>query len=251
MRLENLDRRVLGSFRCVDAVSQAPVLETVTVRTEALDVRRNASAFYVIFDAPGMHALTTQFNVTSPWPAPATFEVALQPGSQRYLPRRAQLKMPRKLAAMSDPDSVMLAQDVVLYSAPAAPVLPNWAVLRIAVRKAGTDAGLPWAVLRVTRDSDGSVLATGMSDVRGEALLAVPGLGQSANQNGGGAVVATVIDTTVTAFFDPQNLNQPKDWLPDPDVVLQNLANPALKKATQAAKIGRGTMSSLTIPIAL
>jgi hypothetical protein len=88
-----------------------------------------------------------------------------------------------------------------------------------------------------------------MSDKRGEAVLAVAGLGQSANQNGGGAVVATTVDATVTGLFDPSNLQQPKDWLPDPDTVLHNLGDTTLKKNTKTVKIGRGTLSVLTMEI--
>jgi hypothetical protein len=249
MILEDLDRRVLGAFRCVDAVSRTPIMEVISVHSTTLDIRRNSSGTYVVFNAPGTRSLTEQFDVSSPWPNPLPFEVIIEPGNARYLPRRAQVNMPRAVK-LGDPNPVMVPQDVPVFVAPAAPLLPNWAVVRVAVKKAGAaNDRLPWTVLRMTRDSDGSVLATGMSDKRGEGVLAVAGLGQSANQNGGGAVVAITLDATVTALFDPNNLNQPKQWLPDPDVVLQNIAAATLKKDTKAVKIGRGTLSTLTMEI--
>jgi hypothetical protein len=251
MIVENVDRRVLGAMRCVDAVSNTPITEVISVHSTMLDIRRNSSGSYVIFNAPGSRRLTEQFDVIPPWPGATFFEAIIEPGSTRYLPRRAQVSIPRSVK-LDDPNSVMVPQDVPVYVAPSAPLLPNWAVVRIAVKKAGTaDERLAWTILRMTRDSDGSVLATGMSDTRGEAVLAVPGLGQAANQNGGGAVVATTVDATVTALFDPSNLSQPKQWLPDPDVVLQNIGAATLKKATKAVKIGRGTLSTLTMEISV
>jgi hypothetical protein len=248
MILENVDRRVLGALRCVDAVSRTPIEEFVAVHSSTLDIRRNSSGSYVVFSAPGMRPFTTQFDVTPPGPAATPFEVMIEPASARYLPRRARVGMPRTVK-LDDSNSVMVPQDIPVYMAPAAPLQPNWAVVRIAVKKGATDERLAWTVLRITRNSDGAVLATGMSDQRGEAVLAVAGLGQSANQNGGGAVVATTVDATVTALFDPTNLQQPKDWLPDPDTVLQNLGAAALKKKTKGVKIGRGTLSVLTMEI--
>lgn len=230
MILENVDRRVLGAFRCVDAVSKAHILEPMTVQSKQLDLRQNASNIWVVFDASGMHDLTTQFDVTSPWPAPTSWEVSIRSSSRRYLARRADLKMPRKLAPTSDPDSVMVAQDVVMYPAPTASPLPNWALVRASVTRIGTTVGLPWAVLRVTRDSDQAELATGMSNENGDALLAIPGLGIAASQNGGGAVSEPTIDATVTAFWDPSISTQPKPWVPNPDLILNDLANATWKK---------------------
>jgi hypothetical protein len=145
----------------------------------------------------------------------------------------------------------MIPLKISLYLGPAAPLLPNWAIVRVAVKKAGalTGGSLPWTVLRITRDSDAQELAVGMTDRRGEGVLAVPGQGQGANQNGGGAVVATTVDATVTAFFDPGNLQQPDSWLPDPDVVLDDPGAGTLKKTSAAVKLGRGTLSVLSMEI--
>jgi hypothetical protein len=250
MMLENVDRRILGALRCVDAVSRTPIAEFIAVHSPTLDIRRSSSGSYVVFNAPGMRDFTTKFDVAPPGPAATPFEVIIEPASTGYLPRRAQVAMPRTVK-LDGPNSVMVPQDIPVYMAPSATLLPNWAVVRVAVKKAGTitDERLPWTVLRITRDSDAALLATGMSDKRGEAVLAVAGLGQSANQNGGGAVVATTVDATVTGLFDPSNLQQPKDWLPDPDTVLHNLGDTTLKKNTKTVKIGRGTLSVLTMEI--
>jgi hypothetical protein len=253
--LATVDRRVLGAFRLVDAFSREPVSATPIVRVAALDVRRNASGVFVVFDAPGRRELTWQFDPKTPWPAATDTPVAIVADGRRYLSRRAQISMPRRPTPMSDPDSSMIPQDVALYPGSAAALGFNWAVVRVRVCNAGSaasDPGLPWAVLRMTRNSDGAEVAIGLCDRRGEGVLAVAGAGQSSN-GGAGAVIAATYDATVTAYFDPDNAKQNDQWVPDPDDVLKNLANAALKKGTTIAtvKVGRGTSSDITIPIAV
>jgi hypothetical protein len=247
--MENVDRRILGAFRCLDPVLQITIAEGMTVESAALDIRRSGSGFYVVFDASGMHLLTTQFEVTGSWPPASSFEVFVRPASTQYLPRRVQVKVPRKLAPMSDPQSVMVPQDVPVYRAPAAPTSPNWAVIRASVSQANSGGGLPWAVLQVTNDSDHSILANAVTDSRGEALIAVPGIGVTANPSGGGAVLNATISATATAYFDPAVKDRPADWIPDPDDILNNTANPALKTAAQSVSLGRGTSTSLNLKI--
>lgn len=252
--LASVDRRVLGALRCVDAFSRQQVIAGVGATSQTIDIRRNASGFFVVFMAPGMRDLTLQFDPLKPWPAATGFEVTIRPDGQRYLPRRAQISLPRRPEPMTDPSSSMIPQDVLLYPGPAAVLGFNWAIVRISVMKNGSDPtgpGLPWAVLRLTRDSDGAELATGLCDRRGEGVLAVPGAGQSTNPAGGGAVVTATVDATVTAYFDPGNATQTSQWLPDPDDVLKNVNNAGLKKATQAVKVGRGTLSDFVMPIAV
>lgn len=254
--LATVDRRVLGAFRLVDAFSREPVSSAPIVRVAALDVRRNASGVFVVFGAPGRRELTWQFDPKTPWPAATDTPVAIVADGGRYLSRRAQISMPRRPTPMSDPASSMIPQDVAMYPGPAAALGFNWAVVRVRVCKTGSapgDPGLPWAVLRMTRDSDASEVATGLCDGRGEGVLAVPGAGQSANGGAGAPVIAATFDATVTAYFDPGNAKQNDQWIPDPDEVLKNLGNAVLKKGTTPApvKVGRGTLSEITIPIAV
>ena len=251
-----VDRRVLGAFRSVDAASRQHVQQRVRAASTELDIRRNASGFFVVFDAPGLRDLTTQFDVdaTKPWPPPQAFEVWLWPDSYQYLPRRATINMPRKPAPMTDGASSMIPQDVTLFLGSAAVPGVNWAVVRASVKQGNTDTGAPWAVLRLVRDSDSAVLATGMSDRFGEAVVAVPGIGVSSNPNGGGPVVTATVDTTLTAYFDPATLEKlahDPEWLPNPDDILNDLGNVNLKKSSRAVKIGRGTQSYFKLPIAV
>lgn len=248
--IENLDRRVFGAFQLVDAISRKPLLNALPVRSASLKLRAKPGGLYVVFDAPGMSGLATQFDVTSPWPAPASFEVVVDDASRRYLPRRAQVAVPRALTPLADPNSVLAAQRVAVYPAPAAPTSPNWAVLRISVQDAARKA-LPWAATRVLRASDSAVLASGMTDHRGEGLLAIPGLGVRANANGGGAVMESSVAVLVQAIFDPTILNQNADWVPDPDLLLQAPDSPAFRRASVAAQVAGGAVLPITLSIAL
>jgi hypothetical protein len=250
-----VDRRVLGAFRLVDAFSLQQLTDTPSVQSAAWDVRRNASGVFVVFDGPGLSGLTTQFDPVKPWPAPQGKEVSIKADGRQYLPRRVQIRMPRAPEPMTVAGSSMIPQDVTMYLAPAAALGFNWAVVRVRVRKAGSadgDPGLPWAVLRLTRNSDTSELAVGLCDRRGEGVLAVPGAGQSPN-GGAGAVITVAFDATVTAYFDPDNAKQSDQWVPDPDDVLKDLNDARLMKqpAEQPVQIGRGTSSVIKIPIAV
>jgi len=225
------------------------VLDRLAVGGRALDIRRNASGYFVVFQTEGLRDLTLQFNPTTPWPSARAFEVTIVPAGTRYLARRAQVRLPRKPTPVTDVDSSMRPLDVALFPGPAAVLGFNWAVIRLSVTKGASRIGVPWAMLRLTRDSDAAVLATGMSDRQGEAVLAVPGIGQSTNISDEGDVLTTTVAATVTAYVDPANLARTDTWLPDPDDVLNDLANPVLKTLTQAVKIGRGTQSHFDMPI--
>ncbi len=251
--IENVDRRVLGAFRWVDAVSSKPVQQPLVVSNttpDALKIRVNASGAFVVFDAIGATALTSQFDVVSAWPAPSDFEVRVDDPSRRYLPRRAKVSFPRALTAMSDPASILNPQKIALYPSPAAPTGPNWAVIRASVAAAAGQP-LPYAMVRILRASDSVVIATGMTDRNGEALLAVPGLGIRPNSNGGGGVLSTSVDVTADAAFDPDVLTRGNDWAVDPDRLL-DAGNLALKRSSAVtAKIAGGAVTPVLLSIAL
>ena len=260
---ENVDRRILGAFVCVDAIMDSATLPAIPVTPPPLltpppqwTIRSNQGGAYVIFDGPGFEPQTDDFIPSGPWPpTPATLEVALQDPSLRYLPRRAQVKAPLPVPVIPPipaTPNVFVPQRVKLYPSAAAPYGPNWATIHASVSKAGSNPvqGLPWAVLRVLRVSDSSVLATGVTGPNGEALLAVVGLTLQVNTSGGGAVTVSTTPATVTAFFDPSVLKQPPGWIPDPDDILNNLANPALVVSTaQPVQLSAGLETSMSFAL--
>jgi len=52
---ENVDRRILGAFVCIDAVTGSSVVPAIPVIPDPLwTVMPNRSGIYVIFDGPGL-----------------------------------------------------------------------------------------------------------------------------------------------------------------------------------------------------
>ncbi|MGA3345122.1 MAG: hypothetical protein ABSC76_09670 [Terracidiphilus sp.] len=256
--IENVDRRVLGAFVCVDAITGNSVVPAIPVTAPQWTVTPNRSGIYVIFNGPSFDSLTDQFIPSGTWPAPVSFEVSLQDPSLRYLPRRANVQAPLAIPAYppvptapTPPTGVFAPQQVSVYPSPAGVIGPNWASIHASVTLQGTTPpqGLPWAVLQVIQNSDNSVLATGQTDANGEALLAVVGLTVQANTGGTGPVTVSTVAATIKAYFDPSVLTQPAGWIPNPDDILTDLTNPAFKSSSQAVELSSGLEIALSFAI--
>jgi hypothetical protein len=250
---ENVDRRILGAFVCIDAVTGSSVVPAIPVVPDPLwTVAPNHSGIYVIFDGPGLDSLTDEFLPSGTWPNPVSFEVTLQDPNLRYLPRRATVTAPLAVpTSPATPSEVFVPQQVPVYPSPAISVGQNWAIIRASVTLSGTNPpqGLPWAYLRVVQNSNNAVLATGVSDTNGEALLAVIGLTVQPNTSGSGPVTTSVTPATVTAYFDPSVLSEPAGWIPDPDDISLNLTNPAFKTSAQPVQLSSGEEFPLNFQI--
>ncbi len=240
---ESVDRRVLGGFVFVDAITRESIPTPMQVLSDQLHLKANRSGIYAVFNGPSFAPFTNEFLPTGTWPAPQNFEIAIIDPNLQYLARRAMIQAPQKLVGTVTP------QAVPLYPGPGSTVEANWAVVRASVR---TSAGapLPWCFLQVIR-SDSSVAASGVSDTRGEALLAVVGLGIQVTSNATDPVTEATMPVTVKAWFDPGVLTQAKGWIPNPDDISGNLTNPALKTGTSAGALGaRQTLfASITISV--
>jgi hypothetical protein len=263
---EPVDRRVLGAIRCVDAITGNSIMNALSVTSSQLLLRANRRAIYVIFDAPKLDPQTTQFDVSSPWPNASTFEVSIQDPNRQYLPRRANVQAPQKLPppidpsqpfdpakVLSDPAVVFNPQPVSLFPSPAAPVSPNWAVLHVSVVRNGSTPpkGLPWTVVQVARSDNKTVLATTVGDARGEAILAIPGLGPEVSGSDTGAVTQATVAVTVTAWFDPSVSSQLSTWIPNPDDMLNNLTNASFKTGNLTTSVGPGQTVNRSLAISV
>lgn len=256
---ESVDRRILGAFVCVDAITGSSITTPLNVSASGWSVKPNRSGVYVIFNGPNLESYTWQFVASAGWPAPGELEVTLQDPNYRYLPRRVKVSAPLTVpvippappgstsnpaiqAALTQAGAVFNPPQVPVYRMPSAPTAPNWGVIRASVTRAGTTPpqGLPWAVLQVIRTSDKTVLATAQADASGEALLAVAGLTIETNTSGTGPVTLATVAVTVTATFDPSVLTQPGSWIPNPDDILKQLGNAGFKSLSQAVQLGSG-----------
>ena len=230
--MDKVNRRVLGGFFFIDAITGDPISAPLPVEGGPLTLRVNRSGIYGVFDAPGFSKLTTEFIPTAAdWPPTVPrWEISVSDPSLRYLPRRAMVKSPQAL------DDVLTPQPLTLFPGPSATVEPNWAVIRASVRDTSGN-GLPWVFLQAL-NTDNSVFASGMTDTRGEALLAKAGLGLQISSVATDPVTAATVPVTVKAWFDPSVMTQPKGWVPNPDDIAANLSSASLKTGTQTGAAG-------------
>jgi hypothetical protein len=202
--VEHVDRRVLGAFQLVDAVTGLPVAiaAQVEVRSAALvngapvdvplhersvQLRQNRSGYQVIQRAPFFDDYCSSFDAPQD-PAetpPGTrlrLRLALRNAGPHYLPRAFEFNLPRSIDPAAD-DNVFEPAIVQLFRAPGAPVLGGWSVLRVRVTQENTGVPLPGVLVRVFRSPRGvndPAIGQGMTEwranLRGEALVAVADL---------------------------------------------------------------------------
>jgi len=243
---EFVDRRVLGGFVFVDATTNNAIVGSLATSSTQMQVKMNRSGIYAIFNAPGFSDLTGEFLPTA-WPtASQSFEVTVQDPALRYLPRRAQVQVPQPLPTAGSP---LNPQKVKLYPSSSAILEPNWAAVRVSVTDTA-GAGLPWALVELIK-SDSSVAAIGMTDSRGEALLAVAGLGLQVSKDASGSVTETTVPVTIQAWFDPGVRTQPAGWVPDPDAILGSISGTTLKTGKTTGTLGPSMMFPAAIAISV
>jgi hypothetical protein len=207
MRVEQLDRRVLGALRLIDAPTHQMIRAPLSLSAAGARLVRNRSGLYVLFGAPGLRTHIGMFDAPPSTPALGSLALRVTISDSRgvYLPRQSQIRLPRDPAPQVAPglDSLFRPIDITLFPAPSAAVEPGWALVRVTVMRLGVPQGIAGALLRVLRTSDSALLARGQSDARGEALVAVPGVPITTWGAGNGAVLASAVDATLEVFADP------------------------------------------------
>ncbi|HET7863603.1 MAG TPA: hypothetical protein VFL86_04290 [Burkholderiaceae bacterium] len=264
--LERTESRVLGALRCVDASTGAGIETPLQVQVAGARIRRNRSGLYVLVqaDTPALLALhEAAFDAPPALPAVGSvaFTASIEDPSGRYLPRLATLALPRDPlpANAALPGSLFRAIDIPMYPAGVAPLGANWAVLRVSVRDGASGDALGGALLRVR--SGGQVLALGLSDWRGEALVPVPGVPATTWSEDPDAVVVSEIAAQLEGAFDALTgtrvsaaqvqAGQAPHTLPrvDPQDLETRFA--LLPNATQALQLASGRSQSVTLTLAL
>jgi hypothetical protein len=202
--IDTVDRRVLGAFQFVDAVTGLPVVVPARIEVRgaaiggapvdearhehAIRILQNRRGIAVIFRAPFFDAYTNAFeNPVAPAETaanPLRLRLAVVDAGPYYLPQEFLLDLPRALDADA-PNNVFEPQPVRLFRAPNAPVQDGWALLRLLATEAGTDPErpLPGVLVRVFRSPRGLndvPIGEGMTDWRGditgEALVPILGI---------------------------------------------------------------------------
>jgi len=106
VRVELVDRRVLGAVRYVDATTGVPIRRPLDVDGAGVRALRNLRGLYVLCEAPELARYADSFPSPPLNPAPESLLVTMtvsDPGG-RFLPRRHTLLLPR------DPNPANAAQ---------------------------------------------------------------------------------------------------------------------------------------------
>lgn len=255
MRVEQIDRRVLGALRLRDAITGMDVRESMTVTASGVKIQCNRRGNYVIFETPGypdLQAHTTEFFEPPSQPnlrtVPIRFEIRDPKG--QYLSRQVKVFLPRDPDPKVAKSSESLFQPVLvpLYPSPTAFTRSTWAVVRATIRnqnpdQEGKQRRLPWTMIQISRTSGNTAPIWFQADWRGECLIAVPTI--PLLTTGSGAVLTKALEIIYQGCFDPEvkSLVEPKpgyrledlnhEYLPDPDV-LQKLPIKAVTLASGA-----------------
>jgi hypothetical protein len=262
--LERIDARALAAVRFVDPATGFAVATPLRLTAPpTADLMRNRSGLYIVRGFAPLAAHTEAFPAPPATPAigsvPLVFEVDDPAGV--YLRRRVRLDLPRDAAPENTDaeNSVFRPVDVELYRSPAAPLGANWAALRMSLTERASGDALAGALVRVV--SNGSVLARGLSDDRGEAVVAVVGVPITTWSEDEAAVIVTEISATVEIFFDasagsmrvpaaqpPAHRQSARGPAPDPQAIERN---PAARVSTVAVSIAAGRPLALALALDL
>lgn len=215
--VELLDRRMLGAIRVVDAVTRLRIDADLRVSAPGVRIVRNRSGDYVMLEAASFDGYASTFDRPAPPPALASVPVTVEvrDPARRYLARRTTLQLALDVdpahAGTHDGTSVFDAVEVPLFRSPAAETLPGWAVIRATLADDDAPASRGGVLLRVVRTSDDALLGSGMTDGRGEALVAVPDIPVTTFGSDSGPVLATSVTARVEVIADDD-----AGALPDP-----------------------------------
>lgn len=248
MMVESLTRRALAALRVVDGVTGQPILSPLSVSGAGTVWVRNRRGLYVLMEMPGLerHQDVLLSPPASPPVGSLSAVVEVRDMGSTYLSRRQTIRLPRDPdpAHAGEVSSVFQPIESRLYLSASAPISSAWAVIRATVVREGDRQGLGGALIRVLRTGDGQVLARGLSDARGEALVAVPGIPVTTWEVSSGPVMGTEVDVQVEVVVDPAAVN-----VPDPDALEANRgALPGSETAMKLAS-GRTVVRLLTVAI--
>lgn len=248
MIVESLTRRVLAALRVVDGVTGQPILSPLSVSGAGSLWVRNRRGLYILMEMPSLEAHQDALFNPPVDPAVGSMSVVMdvRDGGATYLPRKQTIRLPRDPdpAHAGEGSSVFQPVESRLYLSPSAPTSSAWALIRATVVRAGSEQGLGGALIRVLRASDGAVLARGMSDARGEALVAVPGIPVTTWEAAPGPVMGTEVDVQIEVVCDPGG-----GEATDPDHLEANRATLPNSHTAMKLASGRTVVRKLTVAI--
>jgi hypothetical protein len=206
----------------------------------------------VIIEAEGLDAHSSSFNAPPDTPLleSLTYRFEIRDPKRNYLPRYAFLSLPR------DPDpanadteaSLFTPVDLEIYPSSTASLSANWSSIRASVTR-GSDP-LQGALIRIVDPAEAKLLANGITDRRGEALVIVPGVpvtkfaedegeGETdpedeSNRGSGPPVVVNTLPVRLEVSHSSAT-----PWPVNPDLLEKNHAANRLKSMDLTLRTGR------------
>ena len=175
--IELVDRRVFGAIEFIDDLSETRVLSPLHIDAPGVQVMRNRSGFYVLLEVDGQDAYTRAFDNPPARPPRSELAVSVQDPTQRYLPQRIGMALPRWLPdgaeALDDADNALKPITVRLTPAAGMPLQSAWAVLRLKVAITGSATGLANVLVEAQPALPGFALRRSFTDRHGEALVVI------------------------------------------------------------------------------
>jgi hypothetical protein len=176
--IDLIERRVFGAIEFIDDLSETRVLSPLQIDAPGVQVLRNRRGFYVVREVDGQDAYTRRFDNPPARPARSDLTLSVQDPTQRYLPQRIGLALPRWLPdgieAVDDADNALKPVTVRLVPAAAMPLQGAWAVLRLKVAVEGSAAtGLANVLVEAQPALPGFALRRSFTDRHGEALVVI------------------------------------------------------------------------------
>lgn len=177
---ETVDRRYFGAVRFVNNATGSVVRRPMNINAPGLRFIINLSQLHVITHAEGLENHLYAFKQAPDQPPAHSkeFHMTITDPLKAYLPRKKTIELPRNPLS-DDDDNVFEAIDISLYSASASRLSSNWSIIRASVYDVkDMDQEIPvrGALLRIIKEDGNKLIASGLSDQRGEALIIVPGI---------------------------------------------------------------------------
>ena len=261
---EPVEQSAIAALRCIDGATRVPIDGPLDVEVARSTVRRNRSGLYVIASAaalPGFDAAFPQQPADPPIGS-LSLRAVLRDPTGRYLPRSASIALPRdpSPANAAQASSLFRPLDLAMYAGSAAPTEVNWSVLRVSVSDSASGDALGGVLLRVLQGA--VVLARGMTDWRGEALVAVPGVPVTTWSDDPNAVVVDAINAQLDVTADTTALQRvaiadvragrPPASPPvsDPDA-LEAAAGPGFRRQVLAVVLRAGRSQAIPFSVVL
>ena len=141
-------------------------------------IQRNGTDLYVITAAPGLAAHTRAFEAPPATPAPGTTPITVRIADPlgEFLPRLARIPLPRSPNPATGQPDLFVPERITMLPAPRRGTAANWSGVRFSVARS-SGAPLHGALIELhTADTAARLLGRGLTDERGEAIVAIAGL---------------------------------------------------------------------------